>query len=248
VNEKAATEEQAGRAGARRFLPLAVIVAGLAVGYAFGLQDYLSLAMLAEKRDELRAFVDAHFVRALAIYFVLYVLAVALSFPAASILTIFGGFMFGWLAGGATTLFAATIGATAIFLAARSAFGDVLRRKAGPALARLADGFAKDGFSYLLVLRLAPVFPFFIVNIAPAIFGVKPRDYVAATFLGILPGTFAYSWLGQGVDSVIVAAAEAGREVSIGDIVTPEITAAFALLALVAATPPVLRKIRGGRS
>lgn len=248
MNEKVVAQEKVGRAGVRRFLPLAVIAAGLAIGYAFGLQDYLSLEMLAEKRDELRAFVDAHFVRALAIYFALYILAVALSFPAASILTIFGGFMFGWLAGGTTTVFAATIGATAIFLAARSAFGDVLRRKAGPALARLADGFAKDGFSYLLVLRLAPVFPFFIVNIAPAFFGVKPRDFVAATFLGILPGTFAYAWLGQGVDSVLVAAAEAGRAVSIGDIVTPEITAAFALLALVAAIPPVLRKIRGGRS
>lgn len=248
MNEKVAVEEKAARSGVRRFLPLAVIAAGLVVGYASGLQDYLSLTMLAEKRDELRAFVDAHFFRALATYFVLYALSVALSFPAASILTIFGGFMFGWLAGGATTLFAATIGAAIIFLAARSAFGDVLRRKAGPALARLADGFARDGFSYLLVLRLAPVFPFFIVNIAPAIFGVKLRDYVAATFLGIMPGTFAYAWLGQGVDSVIVAAAEAGREVSIGDIVTPEITAAFALLALVAAIPPVLRKIRGGRS
>lgn len=248
MNEKVVAEEKVSQAGVRRFLPLAVIAAGLAIGYAFGLQDYLSLSMLAEKRDELRAFVDAHFIRALATYFVLYILAVALSFPAASILTIFGGFMFGWLAGGTTTVFAATIGATTIFLAARSAFGDVLRRKAGPALARLADGFARDGFSYLLVLRLAPVFPFFIINIAPAFFGVKPRDFVAATFLGIMPGTFAFSWLGQGVDSVLVAAAEAGREVSIGDIVTPEITAAFALLALVAAIPPVLRKIRGGRS
>ena len=92
------------------------------------------------------------------------------------------------------------------------------------------------------------VFPFFVVNIAPAFFGVPLRTYVIATFFGILPGTFAYSWLGQGVDSVLLAAADAGREVSVGDLVTPEITIAFVALALVAAIPPVLRRLRGPRN
>lgn len=231
--------------GLRRFLPILVIAAGLAAGYAAGLHEYLSLAVLAEKRDALVALVDGNFVLSLAVYFFLYVLAVAFSFPAASVLTIFGGFLFGWLAGGIVTAFAATLGASAVFLAAKSAFGDVLRRKAGGFAARLADGFEKDALSYLFVLRLAPVFPFFVVNIAPAFFGVPLRTYVIATFFGILPGTFAYSWLGQGVDSVIVAAAEAGREITVGDLVTPEITIAFAALALVAAIPPVLRRLRG---
>lgn len=232
----------------RRFLPLVVLGAGLALGYACGLQDYLSLSTLADKRDELRGFVDAHFWRAVAAYFAVYVVAVAFSFPAASALTIFGGFLFGWLVAGSVTAIAATLGATAIFLAARTAFGDVLRRRAGPALARLAAGFQEDGFSYLLVLRLAPVFPFFLVNIAPAFFGIATRTYVAATFLGILPATFAYSWLGEGVDSVFASAAEARREASIADLVTPEITAAFGFLALVAAIPPVVRRLRRGKA
>ncbi|TDH38101.1 TVP38/TMEM64 family protein [Pseudohoeflea suaedae] len=229
----------------RRYLPIIVLAAGLAAGYAAGLHDYLSLSMLAEQREALLGLVDANYGLSLAVYFLLYVLAVAFSFPAASVLTIFGGFLFGWLVGGVVTAFAATLGASAVFLAARSAFGDVLRRKAGGFLNRLADGFEKDALSYLFVLRLAPVFPFFVVNIAPAFFGVPLRTYLIATFFGILPGTFAYSWLGQGVDSVLVSAAEAGREVSVGDLVTPEITIAFVVLALVAAIPPVLRRLRG---
>lgn len=226
----------------RRYLPLAIIVAGLATAYAAGLQDYLSLTVLAEQRDVLKQFVADNRIASALGYFVLYALAVAFAFPAASILTIFAGFVFGWFIAGTLTVFAATTGAAAIFLAARSAFGDVLRKRAGPFAARLADGFARDAFGYLLVLRLAPVFPFFIINIAPAFFDIKLRTYVAATFLGIIPGTFAYCWLGQGLDSVIVAAA--GREISISDLVTPEITIAFLGLAIVAAIPTIVSKFR----
>jgi len=226
----------------RRFLPLAIIAAGLAGGYAAGLQDYLSLTVLVEQRDALKTFVADHRVASILGYFVLYTLAVAFAFPAASVLTIFAGFVFGWFIAGTLTVFAATTGAAAIFLAARSAFGDVLRKRAGPFAAKLADGFAKDAFGYLLVLRLAPVFPFFIINIAPAFFDIRLRTYVAATFLGIIPGTFAYSWLGQGLDSVIEAAA--GREIAISDLVTPEITIAFLGLAIVAAIPTIVRKFR----
>lgn len=228
----------------RRYLPILVVVAGLVAGYAAGLHHYLSLEMLSERRSALQALVAQNFYLALLIYFTVYFLAVAFSFPAASVLTIFGGFLFGWLVGGTVTAFAATLGAVAVFLAARTAFGGVLKKKAGPFAARLADGFEQDALSYLFVLRLAPVFPFFIVNIAPAFFNVSLRTYVIATFFGILPGTFAYAWLGEGVDSVIVAASEAGRRIEIADLVTPEITAAFALLALVAAIPPVIRRLR----
>lgn len=241
-------ETETGAAGSarwRRFLPLAVIAAGLAAGYAAGLQDYLSFTLLAEQRDALNAFVADHALASALGYFVIYALAVAFAFPAASVLTIFAGFVFGWLLGGVLTVFAATTGAAAIFLAARSAFGDVLRKRAGPFAAKLADGFAKDAFGYLLVLRLAPVFPFLIINIAPAFFDIRLRTYVAATFLGIIPGTFAYAWLGQGLDSVIAAATAAGREIAISDLVTPDITFAFLGLAIVAAIPTIVRKVRG---
>jgi uncharacterized membrane protein YdjX (TVP38/TMEM64 family) len=140
--------------------------------------------------------------------------------------------------------FSATAGATIIFIAARSAFGDFLRDKVSGKVKALAEGFEKDAFGYLLVLRLAPVFPFFLMNIAPALFKVPLRSYVAATFVGILPGTFAYTYLGSGIGSVIDAAADAGREATIADVVTPQITLAFVLLAVIAAIPTIVRRVR----
>lgn len=239
-------DETAPRSGrsALRFLPLAVVAAGLALAYAMGWHEYLSLSRLAERRADIGAYIEANYALSLAGLFVSYALATAFSFPAASVLTIVAGLFFGWLVGGIVVAFAATIGATALFLAARSAFGDVLHRKLGDRVARLAEGLERDAFGYLLVLRLAPVFPFWVINIAPALFNVPVRSYVLATFLGILPGTFAYAYLGTGLDSVLSAAETSGRTISVADLVTPEITAAFLVLALVAAIPTVVRKFR----
>jgi uncharacterized membrane protein YdjX (TVP38/TMEM64 family) len=192
----------------------------------------------------LRAYVDANFATAALAFVGAYALAVALSFPAASILTVFSGFLFGWLIGGVLTAIAATIGATTIFTAARYAFAEALRRRAWPRVAKLGDGFRRNAFTYLLVLRLAPVFPFFVINVAPALFNVRLTTFVGATILGILPGTFAYAFLGQGLDSVVQAAAAAGREVSLADIVTPQITIAFFCLALVATVPIIVTRLR----
>ncbi|TPW28174.1 TVP38/TMEM64 family protein [Pararhizobium mangrovi] len=227
-----------------RFLPLAVLLALLAAGYAAGLQRYVSLDALADRRAGLQAYVAAHTLLSGAIFAGIYVLAVAASFPAASLFTITGGFLFGWLGGGLVTSVSATIGATIIFLAARTAFSSVLRRRAGGAIHRLAGGFERDAFSYLLALRLAPIFPFFVINVAPAFFRVSLFDYVVATYLGILPGTFAYAYLGEGLDSVLVSAAKAGRSVTLSDIVTPEITIAFVALAVVALIPMLVRRFR----
>ena len=246
--EMAETGDAARQTNAiRRFAPLAVIMAGLAFAYAMGWQRYLSLGFLVESREMLLGFVSANYVMSVAAFAAAYVLAVAFSVPAASVLTIFGGFLFGWLVGGIIVAFAATIGATIVFLAARSAFGDFLREKVGARVRRLAEGFEKDAFSYLLVLRLAPVFPFFVMNIAPALFHVSLRTYVAATFLGILPGTFAYAYLGEGLDSVLAAAHQAGKQVRASDLVTPQITIAFLALAAVAAIPLVLKRFRARR-
>jgi uncharacterized membrane protein YdjX (TVP38/TMEM64 family) len=226
---------------AARYLPAAIVLAGLALGYLMGWHQYLTLEQFGESRDTLSALVARHPLAAPAIFFGVYVLAVAFSFPAASVLTIFGGFLFGWALGGALVVVAATTGACIIFLVARSALGDTLRRRIGGRAAGFAKGFEDNAFSALLVLRLAPVFPFFVVNVAPALFNVGLRTFAAATFLGILPGTFAYAYLGEGVDSVLRAAQAAGREPRVADLVTTEITIAFAALALVAAGAAVVR-------
>ncbi|WP_112816541.1 TVP38/TMEM64 family protein [Ensifer sp.] len=222
---------------AGRLLLLALLVAGGFAAYAFGLQRYLSLNALVHHREALRLYVEAYPFQAAAVFFLLYVTVVVFSIPAASVLTIFAGFLFGCTVGGFLVVAAASLGSCLLFLAARSMFGDLLRRRAGPFLARFADGFCRNAFVYLLVLRLAPIFPFFIVNIAPAFLAVKLRTFAIATLIGIIPATFAYTWLGGGLDEVIARAAAAGRVLSLSDFATPKLSVALVALALIAALP-----------
>lgn len=217
----------------KRWAPLAFIVVILAGGYFAGLDRYFSLDFITENRDKLMERVEENFILSLAAYFAIYTVAVAVSFPGASLITIISGFLFGWFAGGLTTVFAATLGASIIFLAARTSFGDLLQKKAGKRMAKLSEGFQKDAFNYLLTLRLAPIFPFWLINLAPALFGMKLAPYAVATFIGIIPGTFAYAYLGQGLGSTI-----AGE----GFKVSPSLVAALAVLALVSVMPIVIKR------
>ena len=175
---------------------------------------------------------------AVLIYMAVYIAAVAVSLPGASFLTIASGFSFGWLLGGALTVVSATIGAAIIFLAARTAFGDLLQRKAGDRIRKLRDGFQEDSFNYLLFLRLAPIFPFWLINLAPALFGMRLGPYVLATFIGILPGTFAYAYFGQGISSAIEME---------GSLASPELLIGLGALGLVALLPIALKRIRQAR-
>lgn len=243
---KTAAADPSIRASIWRYAPVLFVVTGLALGYALGLQDYLSLGFLAEQRETLRAYVDTNLIWSALLFLAVYIAAVAFSFPAASVLTIFGGFLFGWLMGGALVAVGATVGASIVFLATRSAFGGFLRHRVDGVLKRLSDGFRDNAFGYLFVIRLAPVFPFFVVNIAAALFDISLSRFVTATFFGILPGTFAYAYLGQGVDSVLVAAQANGQEAQISDLVTRDITLAFFALALVALIPTLVKQVRQG--
>lgn len=220
-----------------RLALLALLVLGGLVAYMLGLQRYLSLAALVHHRETLSALVEAHPFQASATFFLIYVAVVAFSIPAASVLTIFSGFLFGCTTGGLLVVAAATLGSCLLFLAARGIFGDLLLKRAGPFLGRFAEGFRRNAFLYLLVLRLAPIFPFFVVNIAPAFLDVRFRTFVAATVIGIVPGTLAYTWLGHGLDEAIVEAMAAGRELSLADFATVELTLALAALAAIAALP-----------
>src|SRR5258708_9354122 len=120
-------------------------------------------------------------------------------------LTMSGGLLLGTIVGTLATLVGATLGAIGVFLAARTAFGGLLRAKAGSALQRMEEGFRRDAFSYLLVLRLVPLFPFFLVNLVPAFLGVPLRTYVVATFIGIIPATFVFASVGNGLGAVLDA-------------------------------------------
>ena len=218
-----------------RWAPLGGVALALALGYALGLQDYLTLSAFREYRGSLAALVEAHPVLAPLVFVLVYAFAVAVSFPGASLLTIIGGFLFGALLGTAITVFAATTGATAIFLIARTSLGDLLASRAGPRVQRLRRGFQEEGFSYLLSLRLVPLFPFWLINLAAALFGMRILPYVAATAIGIVPGTFVYSYFGQGLEGALD---------SEGPPASVELFVGLALLGVMALVPVAVRKWR----
>ncbi len=244
------------RRGILRFLPLVVIFAAMVAVYASGATGYLTLEKLLQSRDRLGAFIDAHKILALLTYGAIYAACVALSLPGALLLTISGGFLFGWLAGGIAATISASLGATVIFLVARTSLGAALRERAGPSLAGFRDGFERDAASYLLFLRLAPVFPFWLVNLAPALLNVPLKTFVWTTCLGIIPGTFAYAFAGSGLDSVALAqrrafdacvasgATDCKADISLHQLVTPHLMLAFAGLGIIALVPALLRRWR----
>jgi len=237
--------ERPGRGLYLRFLPIAVILAIFAVGYALGWHERVSLQKLTEERETLKDLVADNPILGPVGFMLLYAVAVTLFFPAKAVLTVIAGLLFGWLAGAFYAAVAATVGGTVLFLAARTAFGGFLSERAGGVAERLAHGFEKDAFSYLLALRLAPFIPFFAVSIAPALCNVRLRTFLAATLTGGLPVILSFTWLGQGLDSVLIAAKAEGRHVTPSELVTPEITIALLALTLVVVLATIVRKVRG---
>ncbi len=183
----------------------------------------------------------------------IYIVAVTLSLPGAAFLTVAGGFLFGLLVGASAAVIGATIGATVIFLVARTALGEPLLRRAGPRANQLAKGFRDDAFSYLLFLRLVPVFPFFLVNLVPAFAGVRLGPFIAGTVLGVIPAAIVFALAGTGLDSVITAQknsyyhciAAKGPDCRMAfdptDVLTPQLIAALVALGLLALMPVLLK-------
>jgi uncharacterized membrane protein YdjX (TVP38/TMEM64 family) len=223
----------------RRVWIAAGVVALLAALRFTGIGDLLSLDTLARHRDSLAGFVAANALGAGAAYVALYTAAVALSLPGAVVLTLTGGFLFGAALGTALTVAAATLGATLVFLFARRVFGEDALARLGPRAAKLAEGIRRDAASYLLVLRLVPLFPFFLVNLVPAFCGVRLPVFVLTTLFGILPGTAVFSLAGAGLGEVLVA----GGSFEIGRVLTPTTLAALlGLAALSLAAIPLRRR------
>ena len=226
---------------ARRFTPLVVLVAGLAAFFAFGLDDYVSFYALRDHREVLLQFVASHGVRAALLFMACYAVVIAFSIPGGAVMTIAGGFFFGTIAGTVYVVIAATVGATALFLAARTALGDALRAKAGPAMKKMEAGFRKNALNYLLVLRLVPLFPFWLVNLVPALLGVPLGTYLIATFVGIIPGTFVYVSVGNGLGAVF----DAGEMPDLSIVFAPDILIPLVGLALLALVPVAYKKFKG---
>ena len=200
----------------------------------------MTLDTLRDNRQALGQWVAANRIEALLIYMGLYALMVAFSLPGALVATLTGGFLFGTVLGGGATVIAATAGASVLFVAAKSALGDLLRTKAGSAIGRMEEGFRANAFSYLLFLRLVPAFPFVLVNLAPAFLGVRLSTFVAATFIGIIPGTFVFASLGAGLGAVF----DRGEKPDLGLIFEPQVILPILALAALSLVPAIYRRLR----
>lgn len=227
-------EERGGRARWTRWAVAAVFAAGLVAFLALGGRRWLTPEVLAAHRDALLAYTRAHYARTLLLAFAAYAAATALSLPGAAVLSLAVGLLFGRWVGTAVIVGAATLGATGVFLAARHLFADAARRRLGERGRRVAEGFERDAVSYLLFLRLVPVFPFWLVNLIPALTPVRTRTYVAATAVGIVPGSFVFANLGESLRTIR----------SPDQLLSPEVLVALGLLGVLALAPIAIRKLR----
>lgn len=225
---------------AGRIVALALLAIGLVVFFVFGLDKFLSLNALKEHRETLQGWVANHWVLTAIAFAAIYALAVAFSLPGAVFITIAGGFMFGPYLGTVYVVVGATIGAVGVFLAARYALGETLRAKAGPAIKRMEAGFRENEMSYLLILRLVPLFPFWLVNLVSAFLGVSLRTYTIGTLLGIIPGTFVYALVGDGAGAVL----DAGGDLNFGIIFEPRFLAPIMGLAALTCIPIVYKRLK----
>jgi uncharacterized membrane protein YdjX (TVP38/TMEM64 family) len=221
----------------RLWLLLAALALFLAIQQT-GFASYLSLDTLRTHRVALTGWVEANRVVAALAYIAVYVVAVAFSMPGAVFLTLSGGFLFGAVLGTLLTVTGATIGATLIFLFAKTLFGENALDRFGAPAARLAEGIRANAASYLLVLRLVPLFPFFLVNLVPAFVGVPLATYVITTFVGIIPGTTVFSLAGAGLGSVL----DQGGAVTPGSILTPQIIGGLVGLAALSLSAIPIKK------
>lgn len=220
-----------------RLWPLAALALGGATAFwAFG--DLLSWESFARHRVDLVAWRDGNWLLAAAGFVLVYAAAVALSVPGAVWLTLGAGFLFGTWVGTLLVVPAATLGACAVFLVARSALGGALAARAGGWLDRMRRGMAAGGASYLLILRLVPVVPFFIANLAPALLGARFGTFAWTTAVGIVPATAVFAGLGAGLGTTL----DRGEAPDLGVIFAPEVLLPLLGLAALAALPLVLRR------
>ncbi|HEX2056398.1 MAG TPA: TVP38/TMEM64 family protein [Nitrospiraceae bacterium] len=218
---------------AGKIVLMVLLAAGIGLFLYFDLGRYLSLGALKANRDRLLAFTEANYLAAAGLFIVLYCAVTGLSLPGATIMTLAGGFLFGSVPGMVYVNMGATSGATIAFLASRYLLRDWVEQKFGAKLGPIQEGFAKNAFSYLMTLRLIPLFPFFLVNLLSGLTRVNLGTYVAATALGIVPGSFVYAYAGR----------QLGTLNSLKEIASPNVLLAFTLLGLLALVPVLYKKM-----
>lgn len=220
-----------------KYIPLLLIITLGLASWVLGLGRYISIETITQHQQFLFDFTKQNIFLSSVIYVILYIVMVSLSLPFASIITIMGGVFFGRFLGTFLTVFGASVGSLLVFLCARLAYGDLLEQKAGKWANKMRKGFEENAFTYLLTIRIMPVFPFFVVNLVAALFSMPAYSFLLATFLGIIPGTFVYSSIGAGLKGAI------GREgFSLQAVIDPEIILALFGLAIISILPLIYKK------
>ncbi|HVC51685.1 MAG TPA: TVP38/TMEM64 family protein [Stellaceae bacterium] len=222
-----------------RLLPLACLLAGGVTFLVLGGHRFLNFSTLAANHEWARGLVARAPLLAALSFVVAYAGLVALSVPASALLTITSGLLFGTCLGTTYAVFAATLGATAVFVAARAGLAGLAAR-VGPQLRRIEAGFRRNALNYLLVLRLVPIFPFWLVNVVAGASGMRLSAYLAATFFGMLPVTFVYASLGSGLGRLIAE----GRPPGMHMLFQPRILLPILGLAALALLPVIYRRWR----
>jgi uncharacterized membrane protein YdjX (TVP38/TMEM64 family) len=222
----------------RRFWPLSLLLAAVIAIWASGLAQQINWASLGRHQAALIAWVTTHPLSAPALYLLIYIVTVALSVPQSAVLTVAGGLLFGTIFGGMLAITGSTLGATALFLAVRYHLADALAGRGGQFLERLRPELERNGFSFLLAIRIVPAFPFWLINLAAALGGMRLLPYVAATFIGIMPATFIYASIGAGIGNVLAA----GGRPDLGIIFTPYVLGPLVGLGLLSLLPIAWRR------
>lgn len=200
--------------------------------HKYGLKSYLSFETLKAQQVNFYDYYQQNMASTTVLYFVIYVLATALSLPGATILTLAGGAIFGFWTGLLIVSFASTIGATLAFLSARFILRDWVQGRFGHKLSAINEGFRKDGAFFLFVLRMVPLFPFFMVNLVSGLTPIKTSTYYIVSQIGMLAGTAVYVNAGTQLASIG----------SPSEILSPKILVSFALLGIF---PVIAKKIIG---
>ena len=228
----------------KRFLPLVVLIVAVIAIFASGVTQYLNLEALQANEALLRGFIGDNLILALLAFIAVYAIATAVSLPGAIILTLAGGYLFGTWVGGAATVIGATIGAVAVFYAVRTSLGEALRAKAeasGGMLKKVIDGVGQGAFGYILTLRLIPLAPFWLVNVAAALAHAPLRAYALATFFGIMPATFIYSGIGAGIGALVAR----GEAPDLGVIFEPRVLLPLVALGLLSLGTTLYQRRKG---
>ncbi len=230
------------KGGLARKLPLLAVLAGAVVGFVL-LRDTLSFEALARHHDALIAYRDTHYALSVAGFIVAYVVIVGFSLPGATVATLAGGFLFGVFPGVAFNVIGATLGAMAIFMAARWGLGQQLAAKMDASdgrIARIKRGIDQSQWSMLFLIRLVPVIPFFVANLLPALVGVPLSRFAISTFIGIIPGALVFTSVGSGLGAVFAR----GEAPDLGVIFEPQILWPLLGLSALALLPIIIRALR----